>query len=307
MGNLKLAILLATAALGLSGCAEQRAWWGTPEEGLTPAVLSPVTEMNRSLRDLPQASKKVAVAVYGFADQTGQMKASDTLQTLSRAVTQGATSVLVKALQDTGQGSWFTVVEREKLENLLRERRIIAETRQVYLGEKGINPQALPPLMFAGILLDGGIIGYDTNTRTGGAGARFLGIGADANYREHTVTIALRAISTKSGEVLASIVAHKTVLSVGVQGNAFKYVSLDKLLESDVGFTKNEPDQIAVQEAVEKAVYALVVDGAERGFWSFADGKAQARLIDEYHKEQFGEPPASGAAYGEMVKADATK
>lgn len=289
MGILRAALLLGVGVIGLPGCAEQRAWWSAPDEGLVPPVLNPVTKMNRSLRSMPPAHSKVAVAVYGFADQTGQLKASDTLQMLSRAVTQGASSVLIKALQDTGNGSWFTVVEREKLENLLRERRIISETRQLYLGEKGINPQALPPLLFAGILLDGGVIGYDTNTRTGGAGARYLGVGGDISYREHTVTISLRAISTKTGEVLTSIVAHKTVMSIGVQGNAFKYVSLDKILESDVGFTKNEPDQIAVQQGIEKAVHTLVIDGAERGLWSFKDKAAQGRMIAEYHQEQFGD------------------
>lgn len=290
MRKFNLAILLTASALCMSGCAQQRAWWGQPSEGFSPPVLNPVTEMNTSLRELSTARTKVAVAVYGFTDLTGQMKASDTLQSLSRAVTQGGTSVLIKALQDAGNGTWFTVVEREKLENLLRERRIIADTRQLYLGEKGINPRALPPLLFAGILLDGGVIGYDTNTRTGGAGARYLGIGGDIKYREHIVTISLRAISTKTGEVLTSIVAHKTVMSVAVEGNAFKYVSIDKILESDVGFTKNEPDQIAVQQAVEKAVHTLIIDGAERGLWSFNDPKAQERLISLYHREQFGEP-----------------
>lgn len=303
MGGMKIAIVLVAGVMGLSGCADERAWWGAPSEGMAPPVLNPVTASNRLLRSLPAASSKAPVAVYGFTDQTGQTKASDTLQTLSRAVTQGGTSVLIKALQDAGNGSWFTVVEREKLDNLLRERRIILDTRQLYLGEKGINPQALPPLLFAGVLLDGGIIGYDTNTRTGGLGARYLGIGGDVSYREHIVTVALRAISTKTGEVLTSIVAHKTVLSVGIQGNAFKYVSLNSLLESDVGFTKNEPDQIAVQQAVEKAVHTLIVNGAERGLWSFRDRAAQKRLIAEYHKEQFGDA-VDGHLPSEMKKAE---
>lgn len=289
MMRIGAALAVSIAAIGLSACSDQRAWWGTPSEGFSPPVLNPITDTNKSLRELPPAKQKVAIAVYGFMDQTGQMKASDTLQTMSRAVTQGAASVLVKALQDAGNGAWFTVVEREKLDNLLRERRIISETRQVYLGEKGINPQALPPLLFAGTLLDGGVIGYDSNTRTGGIGARYLGIGGDVSYREHTVTIALRAISTKSGEVLSSVMVHKTILSVGLRGNTFKYVSLNSLLESDVGFSKNEPDQIAVQQAIEKAVRTLIIDGAQRKLWAFADQAEQERLITQYRREQFGD------------------
>jgi curli production assembly/transport component CsgG len=281
--------LYGVIAAGLGGCAEQRAWWGTPSEGLAPPVLTPVTQANKSLRELPPSASKVAVSVYSFADLTGQMKASDTLQTLSRAVTQGGAAILIKALQDAGGGQWFTVVEREKIEDLQRERRIISETRQTYLGEQAINPQALPPLLFAGILLEGGIIGYDTNTRTGGAGARYLGIGGDITYREHVVTVSLRAISTKTGEVLSSHIVHKTVLSVGIQGNAYKYVGLNQLLESDIGFTKNEPDQIAVQQAIEKTVRTMIVDGAKRNLWHFKDKAAELQLISEYDKEQFKE------------------
>src|SRR3546814_122363 len=132
-------------------------------------------------------------------------KPTEGVQTLSRAVTQGATSILVKALQEAGNHGWFTVIERERLDNLLRERAVIREMRAAYLGEKTLNRQALPPLLFAGILLEGGIIGYDSNTKSGGLGARFLGIGGSTQYREDTVTVYLRAVSVKTGEVLSTI------------------------------------------------------------------------------------------------------
>ncbi len=38
----------------------------------------------------------------------------------------------------------------------------------------------LPSLLFAGLILDGGIIGYDCNTVTGGLGARYLGTSSTA-------------------------------------------------------------------------------------------------------------------------------
>jgi curli production assembly/transport component CsgG len=143
------------------------------------------TQTQLLLNDLPPPERQVAIAVYGFTDQTGQFKPSDTGQTLSRAVTQGASSMLVKALQDAGNRNWFTIVERERLDNLLKERQIIREMRQRYLGEEQINTKALPALLFAGVLLEGGIVGYDTNTVTGGAGAAFLGIGARQEYRAY--------------------------------------------------------------------------------------------------------------------------
>jgi curli production assembly/transport component CsgG len=310
MGQIKIAGLIAT--LLLAGCSGPLAEYAAPpSEGLLPPVLNPVTRINEKLRELPPPAQRAAVAVYAYADQTGQFKPADAVQQLSRAVTQGATSVLIKALQDAGNGSWFMVVEREKLDNLLRERRIIADMRNLYLGEHKVNPTALPPLLFAGILLEGGIIGYDSNTRTGGAGARYLGIGGDVQYREDTVTVYLRVVSTKTGEVLLSVVAHKTIISVGLRGSAFKFVALDKILEAEAGFTTNEPEQIAVQQAIEKAVHTMIVEGSARNVWAFADKAYQSEAISKLDAEQalasrVDGRDANGAAPAMVAKADAT-
>jgi curli production assembly/transport component CsgG len=134
-------------------------------------------------------------------------------------------------------------------------------------------------LLFAAIIFEGGIIGFDSNTQTGGVGAGLLGIRADVKYRLDTITVYLRAVSTKTGQVLASVTTHKTIASVGVQGGVFKYVAFDEILEAEAGVTKNEPDQLAVQQAIEKAVHTIVVTGAEQNIWSFADGYAQAALV----------------------------
>src|SRR3546814_660964 len=131
----------------------------------------------------------------------------------SSDLSQGGASILVKALQDAGIRQWFTIVEREMLRNLLNERQIIREMRERYLGETQVNPQALPAMLFAGVLLEGGVIGYDTNTVTGGAGASFLGIGGRTEYRQDTVTVYLRAVSVRTGEVLTSVTASKTIAS----------------------------------------------------------------------------------------------
>jgi curli production assembly/transport component CsgG len=281
-----IGLAAALVLLGLAGCSTESA-----EEQLTagilPPVMNPVTEVNQSLRDLPPPERKVVVAVYNYSDQTGQFKPSETTQTLSKAVTQGATSILIKALQDVGEGSWFTVVERERIDNLLKERKIITQMRMTYLGETKINPKALPPLLFAGIIFEGGIIGFDSNIQTGGIGARLLGIGGDLKYRLDTITIYLRAVSTKTGQVVGSVTTHKTIASVGLQGGVFKYIAIDKILEAEAGFTKNEPEQLAVQQAIEKAVYAMLIEGADTDVWSFADAATQARLVHEYKARQY--------------------
>jgi curli production assembly/transport component CsgG len=283
------AILLVLAAQGCSELAHFRDSAGDaaakPGTGLLPPTAGTVTEADRKLRGLPPPQAPIAVAVYGYGDQTGQFKPlaqGAMVQTLSRAVTQGATSILLKALQDAGNGRWFTVIERERLDNLLKERRIIADMRTRYLGEQTVNPEALPPLLFAGVLIDGGIIGYDSNTKTGGAGANYFGIGGDASYSEDTVTVYLRGTSVKNGQVLLSTVATKKILSYGLDANAYKFVTFNRLLQAEIGFTRNEPGSLAVEQAIEQAVLQFIVEGSARGLWAFKDRGFQSRIVEEY-------------------------
>ncbi len=286
--------LVILAALGLGGCMSM------PQDGRNSlptttglAYFPKKTQTQNLLNQLPSPQRPVAIAVYGFTDQTGQFKPSDTGQTLSRAVTQGASSILVKALQDAGNRNWFTVVERERLDNLLRERQIIGEMRKRYLGEQEIDPAALPALLFAGVLLEGGIVGYDTNTVTGGAGAAFLGIGARTEYRQDMVTVYLRAVSVRTGEVLANVTASKTIASQALGASAFRFVAFRELLEAEAGITSNEPDQIALQQAIEKAVYGLVLEGVELDLWRFEDMAAAQPLMAAYRAERDGVYDAS--------------
>jgi len=285
---------VALAALALGGCMS------IPQDGRNSlptttslAYFPKKTQTQNLLNQLPAPQRPVAIAVYGFTDQTGQFKPSETGQTLSRAVTQGASSMLVKALQDAGNRNWFTVVERERLDNLLRERQIIGEMRKRYLGEQEVDPAALPALLFAGVLLEGGIVGYDTNTVTGGAGAAFLGIGARTEYRQDMVTVYLRAVSVRTGEVLANVTASKTIASQALGASAFKFVAFRELLEAEAGITSNEPDQVALQQAIEKAVYGMVLEGIELDLWRFEDMAAAQPLIAAYRAERDGVYDAS--------------
>lgn len=282
------AACLLAATLG--GCATVTEHGRTLFPETRPEAYIPdKTQTQVLLGRLPAPTRPIAVAVYGFVDQTGQYKPSEVGQTLSRAVTQGGGSILVKALQDAGNRQWFTIVERESLRNLLNERQIIREMRERYLGEQGVNPQALPALLFAGVLLEGGIVGYDTNTVTGGAGAAFLGIGGRTEYRQDTVTVYLRAVSVRTGEVLTSVTASKTIASQSLGANAFRYVGFKELLQAEAGYTTNEPDQVALQQAIEKAVYSLVLEGVDLKLWEFADAEAGWPLLHEYKRERDGD------------------
>jgi curli production assembly/transport component CsgG len=213
----------------------------------------------------PPAGGHVVAAVYGFSDKTGQRKPSDKLAQISFAVTQGAEVYVIKALQEVGQGRWFKVVERVGLDNLTKERQIIRQARES-VGDQ----RQLKPMMFAGVVVEGGIIGYDSNTLTGGAGARWLGIGPSTQYRQDVVTVNLRTVSVQTGEVLASVTVTKSIISVGNSLTVFKFFDQGtKAFESEIGFSVNEPVNYAVRTAIEQGVVEIIKEGERKGYWSF--------------------------------------
>lgn len=249
-----------------------------------PSRVGEFTKSTNLLRNLPKAAEPVEVAVYNFSDQTGQYKAIENGSTFSTAVTQGATTILIKALEDSG---WFRPIERENLNNLSTERNIIRNTKQEYIKNLNPNEPPLPPLLYAGLLLEGGIISYDTNIVTGGVGARFFGVGGSAKYRQDRITIYLRAVSTSNGEVLKTIYVSKTILSQSLDGSYFRFVKFQRLLEAETGITQNEPLQIAVQDAIEKAVHDLIMEGVIDNYWNSVNGpEADKVLVDNYLQEK---------------------
>lgn len=288
-GRRSAVAIMSASCLFMTACTTVPASYGVISKD---AVISKTTKTQLALRALAPPESKVTVAVYNFEDKTGQFRPTEAGQTLSRAVSQGGDEVLIKALQDAGNRSWFTVIERSNLNNLLKERQIITEMRSRYLGETKINSKALPPLLFAGVIFEGGIVGFDTNTLTGGAAARYLGIGGQTDYRQNVVTVHLRAVSVKTGEVLASVTTEKTIASVGIAVNAFRFVSFDNLLEADAGITSNEPGLLALRQAVEKSVYALVMEGSEIGLWNFKDKNQGLALLQNYRYERDGIKPS---------------
>ncbi len=288
------AALLAASLLGLSACG-----------GTSPArmmaekpTLGVRTTTTNDLRALPPPARRLDVAVFAFQDQTGQYRPNTNFAEYSFAVTQGGASILVNALKDAGQSRWFTVLERNRLADLFQERQIIRANRAEHTGPDGRPLAPLAPLRNAGILVSGGIIGYDSNVLTGGAGANFLGIGANTEYRRDNVSVYLRAVSVATGEVLVSVTTNKTIYSIGVQGSFNRYVGWNRLLQIEGGVTTNEPRELAVRQAIEKAVHAMVLDGADRGYWTFADEGQGQQLIRDYRASRDGEIPAEATAQG---------
>lgn len=221
----------------------------------------------QKLLDLPKPNQKAVVAVYGFDDLTGQRKPSNKMALFSTAVTQGAENYLIDALRNTGNGEWFVVVERVGLNNLTKERQLIKSTRETYDGEKG---NTLKPILFAGIIIEGGIVSYESDTKTGGNGARYLGIGNTNQYRQDDVTVSMRAVLVQTGEVMLSTIVSKTILSAGVSRDVFRFTELGtELVEIETGYTQTEATGYATRSAIETAVYSLVKEGLEKQLWDF--------------------------------------
>ncbi|SBR52533.1 CsgG/HfaB family protein [Halomonas sp. HL-93] len=214
----------------LSGCAGMVA----NSENLegTEATLTPRGATYQDLVSLPPPAGKIFVSVYDFRDQTGQYRPAPA-STFSTAVTQGAAAMLTGALADSG---WFIPLERVGLQNLLTERRII---RAEF--ERFNQPDTLPSLRAASVMLEGGIIAYESNVRTGGAGAEYFGIGASGEYQVDQVTVNLRAVEISTGEVLANVTTTKTIYSKELRAGVYRFIDFRRLLEAEAGITDVTP------------------------------------------------------------------
>ena len=273
--------LLASASLVLSGCAS----YSQIDKLLTKTQFQDAkiegTTLDRPEFVLPKpANGPIVVAVYNFLDRTGQRKPSPMVAQLSSAVTQGAETYLIKSLQDVGGGSWFKVVERVGLDNLMKERQMIRQMREIYDGQ---NAKPLPPMLFAGILVEGGIVGYDSNIVTGGSGMRILGIGPQTQYQADMITVSLRVVSVTTGEVLTSITTTKTVYSYMDKLGILRFVEAGtKSIEAEVGMGVNESGNRATNMAIQAAVVEMIRLGQKKGLWDY-DPKSveEIRLAQE--------------------------
>ncbi len=248
------------------------------------ATLGPRTATNIELTSLPEPKDKIVAAVYKFRDQTGQYKSSSGTSSFSTAVTQGATSILIKALEDS---KWFIPIEREGLSDLLNERKIVRSSRENFLGENGKKLPDLPPLLYAGIILEGGIISYDSNILTGGEGIQYFGISASGQYRQDRITIYLRATSTQNGRILKTVYTTKTILSQLINVGVYRFVEYNSLLQAETGISYNEPTDICITQCIEKAVLSLIVEGISDDLWQLKDSTGiSSTTIRNYYLEK---------------------
>lgn len=212
----------------------------------------------------PPEKGPIVVAVYSFNDLTGQRLPTGGAASLSTAVTQGADSYVINGLKDYSNGTWFRVVERKGIDNLVKERQIIRSAR----GDMDDTSSSLPSMLYAGVLIEGGVVGYDSNIISGGQGAKVFGIGISEQYSKHKVTIAMRVVSVVSSEVLLSVLVEKELLSKGNNATTLRFFDMDtQTLELEGGSNLNEAASRAVQYTIEKAIHTIVMDGKVKQLW----------------------------------------
>ena len=260
---------LCLLGIFLSSCTN----WSILDNYIPPVSLTKQAEVgtliNKELAEIGEPFIKPTIAIYptSFTDQTGQRRSNSSYASFSTAITQAPHAYLIRALKHASNGDFFNVVERVGLDNLTKERQLIRSTRKDFKEDKD-----LLPLTFAGLLMEGGVIGYESNIKSGGLGARYLGIGSTKEYRQDIVTVSLRTVSVSTGKVLTEVLTTKSILSVAISQDAFRFVSNDtELVEIENGMVENESVNIALQNAIETAVLETIQLGLKKNLWSIID------------------------------------
>ena len=267
MKRVVLPIFLFLSAVLLSSCASRDLLNGGGIPNVVIKSSSILSLQSEELNSLPRAKRKPVVAIYpnSFKDHTGQRKSNGQFALFSTAITQAPEAFLIRALKHAADGEFFQVAERVGLDSLTKERQLIRSTRETFEEDNTVRP-----LLLAGLLIQGGVLSYDTNIKSGGAGARALGIGSSKEYREDLITISLRLVSVSTGEVLIEVLVSKTITSAGISQDIFRFVDNNtRLIEVEGGSVENESTSIALQQAIEEGVLEIIKTGIIRGYWEY--------------------------------------
>ena len=89
-------------------------------------------------------------------------------------------------------------------------------------------------------------------------------------YRIDTVTVVMRVVSVSTGKVMMSVATEKTIASYRQGADIFKFLDLGtKLVESEIGWSVNEPVNYAVRAAIEAGIIELIYEGERKNYWKF--------------------------------------
>jgi len=257
INNIKITTPLMILIL-LTGCA-------TNQKRIKQPTYDENVYSQAFMKTFPQ--EKLNVSIFEFKDYTGKYQGALNGQSVySKVVTQDPESVLIAKLLAS---DWFNVLERTVLKNILTERKLSELS----------NKEKLSKLEYSRYALAGGIIDYESNTLTGGLGAKYFGIGGSTEYRADQMTISLRLIDIETGSILSSTVLTDQVYSYGLSLGVFQFVSYKKLLEAEGGFTRNEPKILVLNSLLEESVKQLIQDSIELGIFSVKETNSNIKQI----------------------------
>ena len=262
-------VLLCLLVLLLSSCASKDLLNGSGIPNVVIKSSSVLELQSEELKQLPAAIRKPVIAIYpnSFRDHTGQRRSNGQFALFSTAITQALKHFLIRALKQAAKGKFFQVAERVGLDSLTKERQLIRSTRETFEEDSSVKP-----LLLAGLLIQGGVLSYDSNIKSGGAGARLLGLGSSKQYREDLITISLRLVSVSTGEILIEVLVSKTVTSAGLSQDVFRFLDEGRrLIEVEGGVAENESTSIALQQAIEEGVLQIIKIGITRGYWEYEE------------------------------------
>ena len=260
-------LFLYLSVILLSSCASKNMLEGGGVPNIVIKNTSILELQSEELKNIKPAKQKPVVAIYpnSFVDYTGQRKSNGQFALFSTAITQAPEAFLIRALKHAADGEFFQVVERVGLDSLTKERQLIRSTRESFEEESAVKP-----LLLAGLMVLGAVLSIDRNIRSGGMGARYLGIGSSKEYREDLITISLRLVSVSTGEVLIEVLVNKSVISVGLSQDLFRFISSGtELVEIEGGASENESSSLALQQAIEEGVLSIIKTGIIRRYWEY--------------------------------------
>lgn len=246
--------LVAICALGLSGCVQE------PLSSAAPRIVA-----EKTIVLPPPPRRPLTVGIYNCIDTTGQRRPTGVAQELSTAVPMDCTPYLVEAILALQPG-YLTLVEREHLDDLLRERQLGTLALNVS-NQPGAPPRRLDTLRVAEILLIGQIVAYDRATKQVTAGLALGGAGGTATYVTDVVTFSLRAVAVQTGQVLGETSDTKSILSIRLGGHNSSILPTN-VLEVEVGGAGNEPVGLALHAAIRAALAKLIGEGIHDGWWA---------------------------------------
>ncbi len=225
-----------------------------------------VTDMSSYLKNLPKPINKIAVAVYGINDRTGQYLQKDNGTSNSTAISQGATDMLIGSLVKSGQ---FVVADRSILNPFMTEQDL---KRKKYQSFNSNEPFKLDKLIESRYIITGSITEYGI-IDTGGTRVKINGKGLNGENAIAYAALDLRVVDSETNEVVYTVSLKDGITGEKKGLDILSFFGGDILVDLESGVGYQEPINLVVRRLIDAAVYDMSVN-------FFADKTGIKELLD---------------------------